>query len=131
MILDTSAVVAVILGEPEADRIAEAIAQAPVREISAVSLLELSIVLEARLGREAEDLVTAFMVDLGVRVLPFDELKARRALVAWREYGKGRQPAALNLGDVCSYALAAERGDLLAYKGEDFAKTDCRGIETG
>ena len=125
MTIDSSAVVAILLGEPEAETLSEAIAAAAVREISAVSLLEVSIVLEARLGREAEDLVTAFMVDLRVGVIPFDETQARRALVAWRQFGKGRHPAGLNLGDICSYALAAERGSVLAYKGGDFAKTDC------
>lgn len=130
MILDTSAVAAVILGESEADRLSEAIAEAAIREMSAVSLLELSIVLESRLGREAEDLITAFVVDLGITIVPFDETQARRALVAWREYGNGRHPAGLNLGDTCSYALAAERADVLAFMGDEFGKTDCLRPET-
>jgi ribonuclease VapC len=125
MILDTSALVALLFEEPEAEKIARAIAEDPVREMSALSLLELFMVVESRKGPFAIVELETLLGDLHVEIQPLDVSQARRAFAAWRRFGKGRHPAALNLGDCCTFALAAARGDSILFKGEDFGLTDC------
>ena len=123
--LDTSAVAAVILGEPDA----EAFAAAMVRHagelvLGAVTRVELGIVVEARQGSPAADDLRALLNRLAVSVEPFDGDQAMAALAAWRRFGKGRHPAGLNIGDCFSYALARTLGAPLLFKGNDFAQTD-------
>jgi ribonuclease VapC len=122
---DTSALIAVILGEPDAERFLAALRTDAVT-MSAVSLTETSIVAEARqgpdAGRDLELLVTG-VVD---RVAAVDEVHARAAAGAWRRFGKGRHPAGLNLGDCFSYATASLADLPLLYKGDDFTQTDLR-----
>lgn len=123
IVADTSALIAVVLGEPEADRFLSALRTEPVA-ISAVSLTEASIVAARRQGPDAErdlELLVDGVVD---QVTPVDESHARAAVAAWRRYGKGRHPAALNLGDCFAYATASLAGLPLLFKGEDFAQTD-------
>ena len=131
MILDTSALVAILFEEPEAERMAHAIAEDPVREMSALSLLELSMVVESRKGPIAIVELESLLNDLHVEILPFDASQSRRAFATWRRFGKGGHPAALNLGDCCTFALAAERGDSIHFKGEDFGLTDCAKVFAG
>ncbi len=131
MILDTSALVAILFEEPEAERMARAIAEDPVREMSALSLLELSMVVESRKGPQAIVELESLLNDLHIEILPFDASQSRRAFAAWRRFGKGRHPAALNLGDCCTFALAAERGASILFKGEDFGLTDCATVFVG
>jgi len=129
MMIDTSAMVAILFGEQEADTIKQALARDPVRKMSAVTYLELTIVVEARRGIAAVGELEALLSDLHVEIHPFEVSQARRAILAWRQFGKGRHPAGLNLGDVCTYAAALDQGEPILFKGEDFTKTDCPKVE--
>ena len=124
MIVDTSALVAVILGEPDAEAYLRTMVSADSLAVSAATLTEALIVVEARQGREAASDLAALLADLEVEVVAFDERQSETAASAWRRFGRGRHPAALNLGDTYSYALAADRGEPLLFKGRDFAATD-------
>ena len=123
--VDTSALAAVVLGEPDAERFtATMVAHAGDCLISAVTLVEAGIVVEARQGEAAaQDL--RLLVDLiRAAVVPVDEAAASVALAAWQRFGKGRHQAGLNFGDCFSYALAKVSGAPLLFKGDDFVQTD-------
>ena len=126
MVIDTSALIAVLLGEPEAEAFAMAIANDPKRLISAFSALEVSIVIEAKKGeaggRELDLLLHRSQID----IVAMDSEQAELARIAWRTFGKGRHPAGLNVGDCCSYALSKYSGEPLLFKGDDFSKTDLK-----
>lgn len=125
--VDTSALVAVVLGEEDAERhLAEL--QRNVTRLSSVSLVEASIVVHARQGPDAErDL--GLLVEATIDALvPVDLDQARAAISAWRRFGKGRHPASLNFGDCFSYAVAAMSDLPLLYKGDDFSQTDVRSV---
>ena len=124
MVVDTSAVIAILLGEPEAEAFATAIARAPKRKMSAVCALEAGIVIEARKGEEGGRELDLLLQKVGVEVVPLDAKQVEVARAAWRRFGKGRHPASLNMGDCCSYALAWCTGDSLLFKGDDFSRTD-------
>lgn len=124
MIIDTSAVLAVLFDEPEREDFVQRIAAAPRRLVSAGTLVETSIVVEARRGASADRELDLFLHRADTRTVPFDEEQALAARAAWRRYGKGRHPAALNYGDLFAYALARITGDELLYKGDDFSRTD-------
>lgn len=120
--VDSSSLVAVVLGERDAERHLERLQRGPA-QLSSVSLVEATIVVEARQGADAaRDL--EFLVDATVDIVAVDLEHARAALAAWRRFGKGRHPAALNFGDCFSYALARLADLPLLYKGDDFAQTD-------
>lgn len=124
MIIDSSAILAIVFGEPEAPRMALAIAQASVRQMSAVNWFETLMVVEGRYGRASSDETLLILKTLEVEALAFDAAQITEARSAWQRYGKGRHPAALNLGDCCAYATAIITGQKLLFKGEDFGKTD-------
>ncbi len=124
MVIDTSAIVAILLSEPEARRFAEAIEAGSPRMMSAASVLEASIVVETRRGEPAGRELDLLIHRAGIDVVPVDESQIEIARAAWRRFGKGRHPAALNYGDCFAYALAKATGSPLLYKGDDFAKTD-------
>ena len=124
MIVDTSALMAIILGEPDAERVLARMTDVGELAVSAASLVEASIVAEAKGGPEAADDLQALLADLECAVLPFDEEQATVAAQAWRRFGKGRHPAGLNLGDCYAYAAAKATGWPLLFKGQDFAQTD-------
>ena len=124
MIVDTSAVLAILFGEREARRCDEAIAQAPRCRMSAVSFLEAAIVLESRSGAEAGHELDAFLEAAAIDLAPVTPDQAAAARRAWRRFGKGNHPAGLNFGDCFSYALAESEREPLLFKGEDFARTD-------
>ena len=124
MVIDTSAILAILLDEPEADTFSDAIEKASTRLISAATLLEATMVLEARKGPDGGRALDLFVYRTGAQIVAFDAPQAETARAAWREFGKGRHPAALNFGDCFAYALAKARQDALLFKGEDFAKTD-------
>lgn len=124
MVIDTSAAMAVLQREPEAEAFARAIEADPMRLISAVSILEAGMVVEARKRAAGALELDNFLLRSQVEVVPFDAEQAQVALLAFRRYGKGRHPAGLNLGDCAVYALAKTRGERLLFKGEDFASTD-------
>jgi ribonuclease VapC len=121
--VDTSALVAVVLGEEDAERYLDALQRDPA-SLSAVSFAEAAIVVEARQGPDATrdlELLVEATID---EIVPADADQALTAVAGWRRFGRGRHPAALNFGDCFSYALA-RLGDLpLLYKGDDFAQTD-------
>ena len=127
MIIDSSAIIAIVFEEPEAVRMAIAITGATRRRMSAVNWLETLMVVEGRHGVESADDALLILRELEVEALPFDRDQMVEARSAWQRFGKGRHPAALNLGDCCAYAAALTTGDELLYKGGDFSKTD---IET-
>jgi ribonuclease VapC len=124
MILDTSALVAVLFGEPEADLYTRLIHDADRCRISAGSFLELSIVLECQASSEADRQRDMFFRRAGIVIEPVTVDQAYLARQAFHEFGKGRHPAGLNFGDCFAYALAKATGEPLLFKGDDFSKTD-------
>ncbi len=123
--IDSSVLVAILRGGAEARTFAEIIAWAHSRALSAVSALETAMILSGRAGT-AETLapLDAFLARAAIAVVPFDGEQAEIARAAFLKYGKGRHPAALNMGDCAAYALAKSRKCPLLFKGEDFSKTD-------
>ncbi|MGQ0519804.1 MAG: type II toxin-antitoxin system VapC family toxin [Actinomycetota bacterium] len=124
VVVDTSAAVAILLGEPAAEDLLAALAGGEPRLVSAATLVELGIVLEARLGPAGSGIVDRFVRDGGIEVVDFDRTHADRALEGWRRFGKGRHPAGLNLGDCFAYGLAVAGGHPVLCVGDDFARTD-------
>jgi ribonuclease VapC len=129
MVVDTSAMMAVLQLEPEAEAFALAIERSSVRLVSAVSVLEAGILAESRKGADGARELDAFLRDADFRVAPFDGEQAEIARSAYTRFGKGRHPAGLNLGDCAVYALAKTTGEPLLFKGDDFSKTDVRSFE--
>jgi ribonuclease VapC len=124
MILDTSALTAIVLNEPSSDRLLAAIDGASVRMVSAGTVLELSLVLMGRHGPGAEPLLDHLLRDLAVTVVPFDGEQLAIARDAAARFGRGRHPAALNFGDCFAYALAVTTAEPLLCTGTDFTRTD-------
>lgn len=136
MILDASALVALILGEPEAERLLSKLSSAadaaespwrkarPSLAIGAPTLVEATLVLSHRLGPVAMSLVERVLGELEVSILPFEERHWRLAIEAGRRFGKGRHPAGLNFGDCMAYASARQAARPLLATGGDFAQTD-------
>ena len=129
LLLDSSAVLALLLREPDADRFLEAMLRHPVRWVSAVTLTELSIALGRRHGPGAQSVVNAFLSAYAVQVASFDASQADEARIAFERFGKGRHPAALNFGDCCAYAASRCLNLPLLQKGDDFPRTDVRRVE--
>ena len=127
MILDTSVVVAIALREPGYEELVAKLRSAETLGIGTPTLTEAGMVLSARLGIEPQALLDRFLRDFGVMPVAFGDLHWREALEAFRRFGKGRHPAALNFGDCLSYAMARLAGHPLLFVGEDFSRTD---IET-
>ena len=124
MVLDSSAVIALLLEEPDADSLRLAIADADTRLISAATLVEASLVIESRFGETGGRELDLLINRLGVVIVPVDADQVDEARRAWRRFGRGRHPAGLNFGDLFSYALARTTGQPLLFKGDDFARTD-------
>ena len=124
MVIDSSAVIAILLGEPEAPRLAHAIAAAPARLMSSFSALECALVIEAKKGEAGGRELDLLLLRAGVEVSAFDVDQQEIARDAWRRFGKGRHPAGLNIGDCCAYALAVAAREQLLFKGTDFTQTD-------
>ena len=124
MIVDSSALLAVLLREPDSERYETAIATAAGCRMSAVNLLETSIVVEGRGGAAAGHELDVFLERAGIEPAPVTTEQVQVARIAWRRFGKGNHPARLNLGDCFAYALAKSAGEPLLYKGDDFSRTD-------
>src|SRR5271165_1118785 len=124
MVVDTSALVAILLGEPDAARFARALADAPLRLLSAVSRVELSFVIEGRKGETGRADVELMLRDGGFEVVSAAPQQAEIAVDAFRRFGRGRHRVRLNIGDRFSYALAVATDRTLLFKGDDFAYTD-------
>ena len=124
MIVDSSALLAVLFREPDAERYESALAAAPACRMSLANVFEASIVWEGRNGAAAADRFDMFMEEVGIETIPVTVEHVRAARQTWRRFGKGNHPAALNFGDCFAYALAEVMGEPLLYKGGDFALTD-------
>ncbi len=128
MVLDTSALLAVLLNEPDADGFRRAIEADPVRMISAATLVEVGIVIEARVGDAGGRELDLLLHKAAIEVVSVDAGQADLARHAYREFGKGRHVAGLNYGDCFAYALSQSAGEPLLFKGDDFSRTDVRAV---
>jgi ribonuclease VapC len=126
MILDTSAVVAVLYDEPERVAFARSIHDADVCRISVANFVEISMVVESQVGPEAGRQVDMLFRRAGIVVEPVTLEHGHLARQAFLDYGKGRHEAGLNFGDCFAYALAKATGEALLFKGNDFSQTDIR-----
>jgi ribonuclease VapC len=124
MVIDTSALLAILLQEAEAERIARVIAGSSLRLVSAATIVEAGIVLELRYGSEGARNLDLLCHTLNLGISPVTAKQANLARKAYRQFGKGVHPAGLNFGDCFSYALAKAEGLPLLFKGQDFEKTD-------
>ncbi len=124
MVIDTSVIVAILFGEAEAARFADAIEHDAVRLMSAASVLETSLVIESELGEEGGRELDLLLLRAEIEVVPFTSEQLQVARHAYRNFGKGRHAAGLNFGDCFSYALSRTSGEALLFKGKDFPKTD-------
>jgi ribonuclease VapC len=131
LIVDTSAAVAVILGEPGSDELAAHLEDAVTRLMPAAIRVELGIVVEARLWPAGQDVVDRFLRDAKIDIVSADADLAARAMSGWRRYGKGRHPAGLNFGDCFTYALAEQTGHPILCTGDDFAATGITVLRPG
>jgi ribonuclease VapC len=126
MVIDSSALLAILLDEPERAIFRSAIARSGIRLTSVATVFETSMVLLGRLGEPGLAALTALLTIADIASVPFDLQQGALALDAFRRFGKGRNPARLNLGDCISYALAKSTGEPLLFKGDDFLKTDVK-----
>jgi len=124
MVVDTSALLAVLFQEPEVDRIARSIASDPRRLASAFTVLETAIVVEARKGEPGGRELDLLLHRIDLESVPLTASQVEVARDAWRRFGRGKHPANLNIGDCCAYALARVSGEPMLFKGDDFPKTD-------
>lgn len=124
MVIDTSALVAVLFDEVERSAYARAIAADPRRLVSAATVLESTIVLESRRGEAAGRELDLLLHRMSADIVAVNDPQLELARMAWRRYGKGRHPAGLNYGDCFSYALARHAAEPLLFKGTDFSLTD-------
>ena len=124
MVIDTSALVAILLREPEGEYFTQLLASASQRLISAVTRVELSFVVEGRYGEAGRRDMERLLLETGTEIAVVTAEQAEIAIAAFRQFGKGHHPAALNIGDCFAYALAKMTGLPLLFKGSDFARTD-------
>ena len=124
MILDTSALVAVLYREPEAAEFAQLIHDADTCRMSVATLVELTMVIESQLGSDGMRQAEAFLRRAGVTIEPVTLAHGELARQGFLDFGKGRHKAGLNFGDCFSYALAKATGEPLLFKGNDFRQTD-------
>lgn len=131
MIVDTSALIAVLRLEPRSEQMAEALYSAQSVRISTVTVVEAWIVASSQLGPLGPAALDRLLERVNVVVEPFTGPQAARARLGWLRFGRGRHPAALNFGDCFAYALAIERNEPLLFSGADFARTDVRSALQG
>ena len=124
MIVDTSAIMAIFFQEPGYEALLHKLVHASDLGIGAPTLVECGIVLSARLGRDARGMLSRFLEEMHVFIIPFADVHYSTAVMAWQKFGKGRHPAALNFGDCLTYAIARLAGSPLLCVGADFSQTD-------
>ncbi len=128
MVIDTSALLAILQDEPERRVFNEAVEAADTRSVSVASFVEVSIVIDSRYGPDGVRDFDLLLSKAEIQLVPVDSEQAFLARQAFRQYGKGRHAASLNFGDCFSYALAKSLGEPLLFKGEDFARTDLEAV---
>jgi len=128
MVIDTSALIAILFGEPETESFVQALVNDPKKMISAFNLLETAIVIEAKKGEAGGRELDLLVHRSRIEIISLNGDQVEVALAAWRKYGKGNHPAGLNIGDCCAYALAKYSGEPLLFKGRDFSQTDIRPV---
>jgi ribonuclease VapC len=124
MIVDSSALVAILMVEPEARRLTTAIARSAVGRLPASCLFETSMLILSRRGEDGVRDLDLYIARSRMEIVPFTQSQAGLARDAFRRFGKGRHPSKLNFGDCMAYALAKETGEELLFKGTDFGQTD-------
>lgn len=124
MVIDTSALIAILFGEPEALSFTRTIADESRKLISVFNALESGIVVEARKGEAGGRELDLLIHRARIEIVAMNADQAELARAAWRKFGKGNHPAGLNIGDCCAYALAKYSGEPLLFKGNDFTQTD-------
>lgn len=124
MVVDSSALLAILLDEPEREDFIREIAEVGDPVISAATLLEASMVMESRFGAAGVTKLDEFLAAAEVRTIALDDMQAYVALEGFHHYGKGRSPAGLNFGDCLAYGLAMAHGRPLLFKGDDFRHTN-------
>jgi ribonuclease VapC len=124
VVIDTSALLAILLGELERGKFLQLLSESETRLLSAANALETAIVVESRRGEVAGREFDLFLHRTKIEIVPVDAEQFSIARFAWRKYGKGRHPAALNFGDCFAYALTKTASEPLLAKGEDFRRTD-------
>jgi len=124
MVIDTSAILACLLGEPERASFTKAIEADSVRLLSVIGFVEASLIMLTRKRDDGLADLAAFLNDGEIDRVPVDAHQAAAAVEAFRRFGKGRHPARLNMGDCFAYALAKNTGEPLLFKGFDFPQTD-------
>ena len=129
MVLDSSAILAILLDEPERATFTRLVEEDQQRLVSAVTLVEVSIVIESRKGEPGRRLLERFLDLTAAEIAPVTADQAASACDAFRRYGKGRHLAGLHFGDVFAYALARATGEPLLFKGNDFTRTDIASVD--
>jgi len=129
MVIDTSAIIAILFAEPEKAKFISRITQDAKRLVAAFTVLEAAVVVEARKGPAAARELDLFFHEAAIEQVGMDSEQVALAREAYHRFGKGKHSAALNLGDCCSYALAIKTGEALLYKGNDFSQTDVKSID--
>jgi len=124
VVIDTSALIAILLNEPDAPLFAAAIASAPARLASAVTRVQTAMLIEGRRGLAGRAELDALWRAAEIETIAVTPAQAEIAIDAFRRFGRGRHEAGLNLGDCFAYALAKAMSHTLLFKGEDFAQTD-------
>ena len=124
MILDSSVIIAILRDEPDADALSAALESAEIRRVSAATYVESAIVIDSNRSALLSNLLDSLLGRSSIIIEPVTIEQARLAREAYRDYGKGRHKAGLNLGDCFAYALAKEKGEPLLFKGDDFRRTD-------
>ncbi len=130
MVIDTSALIAILLQEPEAMALMQALVKGEKKVISAFSLLEAKLVIFSRKGERGLAELDNLLCLLKIEIIDFDKNQVELACTAWQQFGKGRHVAKLNIGDCCAYALSKQLKEPLLFKGEDFLKTDVEMVKT-
>ena len=126
MVIDSSALVAIVRGEPESERFRRMMREAFPRLVAGPTAVEASVVMLSRFGEAGLTDLRGLLTETSVEVVPFTATHVDVAIDAFRRFGKGRHPAGLNFGDCISYALAKATGEPLLFKGDDFSRTDVR-----
>ena len=130
MVIDISALIAILFGEPETLYFTRALADETLKLISSINALETGIVVEARKGEAGGREFDLLLHRAQIEIVAINAYQAELARAAWRKYGKGNHPAGLNIGDCCAYALAKYSGEPLLFKGDDFNQTDIQAAKT-